>query len=58
MVRPACLHKEFYEAMSAAKVPAQLHMYPKGGHGFWMRDRYAYKEETYPLILNWITRKR
>ena len=55
---PVAQLKEFYEALVAAGVPAQLHLYPSGSHGFWMRDRYAYKEETYPLILNWITRKR
>ncbi|MBQ7195197.1 MAG: VCBS repeat-containing protein, partial [Bacteroidales bacterium] len=51
---PVAQVKEFYEALVSSKVPAQLHLYPKGGHGFWMRDRYVYKEETYPMILNWI----
>ena len=48
--------KAFYEAMVSVGAQAQLHLYPKGGHGFWMRDRYQFKSETYPMILNWIKR--
>ena len=55
---PVAQVKEFYEAMVKAGVPAQLHMYPRGGHGFWMRDRFLYKQETYPMILNWIREKK
>ena len=54
---PVAQVKAFYEAMVAAGGQAQLHIYPKGGHGFWMRDRYAFKQETYPMILNWIKSK-
>lgn len=55
---PVAQVKAFYEAMVKVGAPAQLHMYPKGGHGFWMRDRYVYKQETYPMILNWIKAKK
>ena len=51
---PVAQVKEFYEAMVSVGAQAQLHMYPQGGHGFWMRDRYRFKEETYPMVLNWI----
>lgn len=51
---PVAQVKEFYEAMVSVGAQAQLHMYPHGGHGFWMRDRYRFKEETYPMVLNWI----
>ena len=50
--------KDFYTALSAAGVQAQIHLYPKGGHGFWMRDRYRFKTETYPLIVNWVKDKK
>ena len=46
--------KEFYQAMVKAGAQPQLHMYPKGGHGFWMRDRFLFKNEVYPMVLNWI----
>ena len=55
---PVAQVKEFYEALVKSGVPAQFHLYPNGGHGFWMRDRYRYKTETYPMILNWIKAKR
>ena len=46
--------KEFYQAMVKVGAQPQLHMYPKGGHGFWMRDRFLFKNEVYPMVLNWI----
>lgn len=55
---PVAQVKDFYEAMVSVGAQAQLHMYPKGGHGFWMRDRYLYKQETYPMVLNWIKAKK
>ena len=54
---PVAQVKDFYEAMVSVGAQAQLHMYPQGGHGFWMRDRYRFKEETYPMVLNWIKAK-
>lgn len=45
---------EFYSALVAKKVPCEMHIFPSGGHGFWYRDRYKYKEETYPMIIRWI----
>lgn len=55
---PVAQVKDFYEAMVSVGAQVQLHMYPKGGHGFWMRDRYVYKQETYPMVLNWIKAKK
>ena len=45
---------DFYDAGIKAGANMQLHFYPAGGHGFWMRDRYKYGKETYPMIINWI----
>ncbi len=53
---PVAQVKAFYEAMVSVGAQAQMHLYPKGGHGFWMRDRYQFKSETYPMLLNWIKR--
>lgn len=44
----------FYRALKKQGVRAEMHIFPQGGHGFWMRERYRYGEETYPLILRWI----
>ena len=37
---------------------AEMHIYPEGGHGFWMRERYKYGDETYPAVIRWIERHR
>lgn len=51
---PPAQWKAFYEAAVAKDVKIQMHLYPEGGHGFWMRDRYRYGDETYPMIISWI----
>ena len=33
----------YYEALSARGVPAQLHVYPRGGHSFAFDDAFPYK---------------
>lgn len=48
----------FYEALRRTGVRAELHIYPEGGHGFWMRDRYRYGAETYGTVLRWIRRHK
>lgn len=47
--------KEFYNAAIEKGADIQLHFYPEGGHGFWMRDRFKYKSQVYPMVINWIT---
>lgn len=44
----------FYAALKRHGVKAELHVFPRGGHGFWMQKRYEYGEETYPIIMRWI----
>ena len=44
----------FYRALNRRGVKAEMHIYPEGGHGFWMRERYKYGEETYPAVIRWI----
>ena len=44
----------FYRALIRRGVKAEMHIYPEGGHGFWMRERYKYGEETYPAVIRWI----
>ncbi len=44
----------FYKAMKKHDVKGELHIFPEGGHGFWMRERYQYGEETYPAVIRWI----
>lgn len=48
----------FYRALNRRGVRAEMHIYPEGGHGFWMRERYKYADETYPAVIRWIERHK
>jgi acetyl esterase/lipase len=43
----------FYEALVKNHVPAELHIYPKGGHGFGMRNLTTHDEWT-ERAANWL----
>lgn len=44
---------QFYERLRHANVPAELHLFAKGGHGFVLRER---PEEWMLPIFKWMTR--
>jgi len=44
----------YYAALKSYGIPASLHIYPYGGHGFGMRDTFHYKHSWMPLMLDWI----
>lgn len=43
----------FYEALQKNKVPAELHIYPKGGHGFGMNIKTT-KDNWTDRLENWL----
>jgi len=43
----------FYEALQHHGVPAEMHIYPKGGHGFGLHNPAA-KDEWIYLLKNWL----
>jgi acetyl esterase/lipase len=43
----------FYEALQRNKVPSELHIYPKGGHGFGM-DNPTTKDRWMERLQNWL----
>lgn len=43
----------FYEALQKNGVPAELHVYPKGGHGYGM-DNPTTKDEWIDRLRNWL----
>lgn len=45
---------KFYSALKEKGIPAEMHIYPTGNHGWWMRERYKFSEDTYPLLMRWI----
>lgn len=47
-----------YDALRAAKVPAELHVFEEGGHGFGLRFAAGKPVEAWPdLVLGWWRRK-
>lgn len=45
----------YYEALYNAKVPATMHIYPSGGHGFGIRQTFAYHLEMMMELKAWLT---
>ena len=35
----------FYNALKAASVPGEIHIYPTGGHGWGWNETFKYKDE-------------
>jgi acetyl esterase/lipase len=44
----------FYEAARASSVPASLHVFPSGGHGWGFRPSFAYHALVKAILLEWI----
>lgn len=44
----------YYLALVKNKVPASLHSYPIGGHGWGFRDRFAYKRQWTGELEKWL----
>jgi acetyl esterase/lipase len=44
----------FYQALQKAHVPAEMHIFPKGGHGFGMRVKSGPLSLWTTLCENWI----
>jgi acetyl esterase/lipase len=43
----------FYEALQKNKVPAEIHIYEKGGHGFGLHNKTT-KDEWFERLINWM----
>jgi len=52
-VVPVANSLRFYEALLHNKVPAEMHVYPKGGHGFGMHNPTT-KDEWIERLRNWL----
>lgn len=44
----------YFKALTAHKVPVEMHIYPTGGHGWGMRDRVPFKALWQAELLNWL----
>lgn len=46
----------YYAALQHAGVPAAMHIYPTGGHGWGFRDRFAYHDIMLADLTDWLGR--
>ena len=44
----------YYLALNKNKVPAVLHIYPSGGHGWGIREGFLYKNEMLDELTAWL----
>ena len=44
----------YYEELYAHGVPASMHIYPTGGHGFGIRQSFAYHLEMMLALKAWL----
>ncbi len=44
----------YYNALNKHKVPAEMHIYPKGGHGWGWRTTFAYHDELCTSLSRWL----
>ena len=44
----------YYQALKDHGVPASMHIYPRGGHGWGFRDRFPYKAEWQRVVADWL----
>ncbi|MDE5996695.1 MAG: alpha/beta hydrolase [Muribaculaceae bacterium] len=47
---------DYYTALLTNKVPATLHAYPVGGHGWGFRDKFPYKRQWTGELENWLNK--
>ncbi|GAA5221227.1 alpha/beta hydrolase [Membranihabitans marinus] len=45
---------KFYEALIANNVPAEMHIYPRGGHGFGLGFNDKHLQQWPNLLVNWV----
>jgi acetyl esterase/lipase len=48
----------YAHALQRAKIPVELHLYPKGGHGYGLRTSEAGLSEWPKLLIAWLLRQR
>lgn len=53
---PPVSSTRYYDALKEHGTPASLHIYPAGGHGWGMRDTFAWSKEWRAAVLDWLSR--
>jgi dipeptidyl aminopeptidase/acylaminoacyl peptidase len=44
----------YYQACIKNKVPVEMHLYPKGGHGFGMNNKTT-TDKWFDRLINWLS---
>ena len=44
----------YYLALNRAGVPASLHIYPGGGHGFGGSEKFPYRKAMLDTLFSWL----
>ncbi|MCM1067819.1 MAG: alpha/beta hydrolase [Muribaculaceae bacterium] len=47
----------YYRALTAAGVPASMHIFATGGHGWGFNDAYTYKPVWTAILADWLSRQ-
>lgn len=45
---------DFYAALKKFKIPASLHIFPEGGHGWGFRENFRYFDSWKTLYIDWL----
>lgn len=53
---PALSATRYYEALRRQAIPATIHIYPSGGHGWGFYDHFGYKEQVREALADWLAR--
>ena len=49
---------DFYAALKKYKIPASLHIFPEGGHGWGFRETFRYHEAWQGLYIDWLKERK
>ena len=47
----------FYNALKAASVPGEIHIYPTGGHGWGWNETFKYRDEFRNSLARWLSER-
>lgn len=51
---PPLSSTRYYDALKRRGIPASIHIWPKGGHGWGMEDRVDFKPQWQQITLDWL----
>jgi len=49
---------DFYAALKKYKIPASLHIFPEGGHGWGFQENFRYHEIWMDLYIDWLKERK